>query len=55
MIDQFTNVHTADTIPYHLDSVTLAPESAEVDVVVPRDSEWSGFSREMAEILQELS
>ena len=48
------NAHTADTIPCSVDSVTLAPESAEVDVVVPRDSEWSGFSLQMAEILREL-
>lgn len=49
------NPYTAETIPCSMDAVTVPPERVNVEVVVPRDSEWSGFSDEMAEILREVA
>lgn len=50
-----SDIYTAETIPCSTDANTLPPERA-IDaqvVLIPRDSDWSGFSLEMAAILSE--
>ena len=51
-----SDIYTAETIPCSMNAITLPPERA-IDaqvVLIPRDSDWSGFSLEMAAILSEL-
>jgi hypothetical protein len=46
--------HDVETIPCNFSAETLPPESTEQSVSIPRDSEWAGFSLEMASILAEV-